>query len=300
MLEQQHIDNFVTEVLSAHDLARYRDLFLFNRDYNKESMSTTCEELIRPHSLTRDEIKIESGLLGIALSNPKIKIQPLNREKLTEVLVLKPPKKGIEISPLVPDEKSTMKSSKSKRIMKPKTQTAPIGLTDEQEMKRRKRMRSENYQDFADENIAHKEGMTSDDMRGRHRKLTTPSKTTATTKSPSNLLNVLTTVFNEFWDMQLNPVIAAPFFSLITPENCAAFGMADYFSKVEIACTLTNIKERLESGKYQFVETFIYDFSLMFNNCFAYFDSKSPQFLKALELKEKFERDWEAAKLLLK
>ncbi len=61
MLDQQHIDNFVTEVLSAHDLARYRDLFLFNREYSKESMSTTCEELIYPHSLTKDEMKIESG-----------------------------------------------------------------------------------------------------------------------------------------------------------------------------------------------------------------------------------------------
>jgi len=61
-------------------------------------------------------------------------------------------------------------------------------------------------------------------------------------RTPSNLQPVLRSILDEFWNESLEPLVAIPFFSLITRENCASFGLPDYFSKVEESCTLTNIK----------------------------------------------------------
>jgi len=298
MNNQKEIDQFVTDFLTTHGIVKYRDLFQHHCEYSKESMPTSCESLIRPFSLTPEEYNLESGLLAIALSNPKTEIRPLYREKLVETLILKNPKKVGDFTPPVADLSEKVKQKPSKKggiISKSKKESTLISSTASGEVvKKRKRVRLESRQDL-DEDREEATYYSQDEKKSKHS--TTQS---TTSKSVTNLQPIMKKVFDEFWDEHLDPSIAAPFFSLITRENCSAFGIADYFSKVEDACTLITIKDRLSSGVYQFAENFTYDFNLMFNNVFLYYDSTSPQYQKALELKEKFSQRWETACALYK
>ena len=72
-----------------------------------------------------------------------------------------------------------------------------------------------------------------------------PVAETQALRTPPNLQPVLRSILDAFWNETLEPLVAIPFFSLITRENCASFGLPDYFSKVEESCTLTNIKVHL-------------------------------------------------------
>ena len=42
--------------------------------------------------------------------------------------------------------------------------------------------------------------------------------------------------------MDFENKVSIPFFACITPENCANLGIPDYFSKVDNAMTLANVK----------------------------------------------------------
>jgi len=60
-----------------------------------------------------------------------------------------------------------------------------------------------------------------------------------------SLYPILHKIFNEFWEMNFDPQVAIPFFSLITPENCEELGLPNYFKVVPcegLATTLVNIK----------------------------------------------------------
>ena len=62
-------------------------------------------------------------------------------------------------------------------------------------------------------------------------------------KPPENMSEILQEVFNKFWELDIEPEISTPFFSLITRLNCGmTFGMPDFFDKVTDSCTLANIK----------------------------------------------------------
>ena len=56
------------------------------------------------------------------------------------------------------------------------------------------------------------------------------------------LYPVCNKIFNEFWELTYSPRLSEHLFSCITSENCADLGMPDYFSKVDNAVTLANIK----------------------------------------------------------
>ena len=49
-------------------------------------------------------------------------------------------------------------------------------------------------------------------------------------------------ILNELWEMDFENKVSIPFFACITPENCTNLGIPDYFSKVDNAMTLANVK----------------------------------------------------------
>lgn len=108
-------------------------------------------------------------------------------------------------------------------------------------------------------------------------------------KAPDNLHPAISEVLNTFWELDIEPQISTPFFALITRHNCGpVFGMGDYFEKVADACTMANIKDKLDNKKYSTASAFEFDFQLMFDNVFLYYPESSPQYKKAVELKEMF------------
>lgn len=59
-------------------------------------------------------------------------------------------------------------------------------------------------------------------------------------------------------------------------------------------------QEKLRDMKYPSVESFYYDFSLLFQNILQYFPNTHPAYSKAYDLSLHFERLWETAKTTLK
>lgn len=59
-------------------------------------------------------------------------------------------------------------------------------------------------------------------------------------------------------------------------------------------------QEKLRDFQYPSVESFYYDFSLLFQNILQYFPNNHPAYAKAYELSLHFEKQWELAKLTLK
>jgi len=70
--------------------------------------------------------------------------------------------------------------------------------------------------------------------------VSTPSPPVRTTE---NIQKIFHSIIETFWnDDDVEPLVAIPFFSVITKSNCHTFGTADYFSKVNQACTLATMK----------------------------------------------------------
>jgi hypothetical protein len=59
---------------------------------------------------------------------------------------------------------------------------------------------------------------------------------------PHILQPILQEVFDEFWNLELEPEVAIPFFTTITRENCAHLGMPDFYEKISIECTFADMK----------------------------------------------------------
>jgi hypothetical protein len=56
----------------------------------------------------------------------------------------------------------------------------------------------------------------------------------------------------------------------------------------------------LRDLRYPTVESFYYDFKLLFQNILDYFPKDHPAYFKAFELSAYFDKQWEIAKLKLK
>lgn len=69
---------------------------------------------------------------------------------------------------------------------------------------------------------------------------------------PHILQPILQTIFDEFWGMEIEPILAIPFYSTITRDNCVHFGMADFYEKVDVECTFANIKVKVLLLSYQY------------------------------------------------
>lgn len=81
------------------------------------------------------------------------------------------------------------------------------------------------------------------------------------TKPPDNMYEVLQDVFQIFWELDIEPEVSAPFFSLITQHNCGpTFGMPDFFDRITESCTLANIK--VDIMMYNLNNTITYIFIL--------------------------------------
>lgn len=62
-------------------------------------------------------------------------------------------------------------------------------------------------------------------------------------RPPDNLQEIINEIFQKFWELDMDPTVATPFFGVITRHNCGtSFNMPDYFDKIAEACTLANIK----------------------------------------------------------
>jgi len=55
------VERFIADMLTRHDILNYRNL-LSTSEYSKQSMPNSLENLIYPHVLTEDELKLPPGL----------------------------------------------------------------------------------------------------------------------------------------------------------------------------------------------------------------------------------------------
>jgi hypothetical protein len=75
---------------------------------------------------------------------------------------------------------------------------------------------------------------------------------------PHILQPLLQEVFDDFWNMELQPEVAIPFFTTITRDNCIHLGMPDFYDKISTECTFATMKVwfrndsfNLNSGKVE-------------------------------------------------
>jgi hypothetical protein len=59
---------------------------------------------------------------------------------------------------------------------------------------------------------------------------------------PHILQPILQEVFDEFWNLELQPEVAIPFFATITRENSAHLGMPDFYDRIPTECTFADMK----------------------------------------------------------
>lgn len=78
-------------------------------------------------------------------------------------------------------------------------------------------------------------------QKGERRKKTLKDES-ARLIHPHVLQPVLQEVFDEFWNMDLEPDVAIPFFTTITRDNCAHLGMPDFYDKISTECTFADMK----------------------------------------------------------
>jgi hypothetical protein len=68
---------------------------------------------------------------------------------------------------------------------------------------------------------------------------------------PQILQPVLQSIFDEFWNLDMDPEVALPFFSTISRDNCARLGMPDFYEKIAQECTFADMKV-VSSSKLHF------------------------------------------------
>jgi len=133
---------------------------------------------------------------------------------------------------------------------------------------------------------------------------TNQSAPTSFGRIATNLKEVITEVFECFWNMEFEDQSCSDaFFSMITQQSCVSIGVPDYFEKfenLECGITLPVIRQKLDSGRYLNKETFIYDFRQMCTNITIYYGDGSLQAAKAIQLRAQFDAEWAKAEEKLK
>lgn len=67
-------------------------------------------------------------------------------------------------------------------------------------------------------------------------------QSTTSSLPPEVLQPILQEIFDEFWDLKMDPPeLMVPFFSIITREKCDALGLPGFYDKVMQECTLANM-----------------------------------------------------------
>ena len=80
-----------------------------------------------------------------------------------------------------------------------------------------------------------------------------------------------------------------PFESEITPENCASFGLPQYFTVVDKSMSLPVIRRAMDSKEHYGLAQFRVDFDLMVSNALTYNPKGDPVHNMALDMKSKLD-----------
>mmetsp|Transcript_16908 Transcript_16908/g.25489 ORF Transcript_16908/g.25489 Transcript_16908/m.25489 type:complete len:301 (-) Transcript_16908:62-964(-) len=288
----------VTAVLKKYDILHYREHFAETSQYAKKKMEKGLDHLIRPFSLSEDEKRIPAGLLDIALSSFDARIELFPKDYLSR-LQIDPVKPDTRVQHIVHDSQPPPSIGRSGA-------RKPLPSTTRSTDRKRRQPSMSSGSNIARNTILSDEENDEESLaaarkrfRPSRRRQTEQPAQTGTVVRPEILQPVLQKIFDGFWDLEMEPSIAIPFFSIITRENCERIQLPGFYEKVMQECTLRNIKERLENGMYSTPEAFERDFHTMFNNVTLYYSPDAPQHEKAVELKRMFEEKWNDAKAAL-
>lgn len=104
----------------------------------------------------------------------------------------------------------------------------------------------------------------------------------------------LTKLTNKFlkknWTKQFG--IVNPFLMTITPENCVALGVPNYFDYVKRGIGFQEIKEKLKCGEYYDLKLYADDVRLLISNAKAYNREGSPGYRMAMWIERTFNKDF--------
>lgn len=257
MTTNNKTDDYVNGLLSKYDIDGYRELFA-GPYYAKQTAPKDFDHLINPFKTKIDVKRMPTDLHRVAVSEAADLVSAVP-EHLVQYLVFHHPKPKEQLS-------SAAMIAKYNEPIKKTGSKKRSSAGDAQPTKRPRIDKSKPVDTMSSVFV--------DEIQY---------------KAPENLHSALTDLFNIFWELDIEPHISTPFFALLTRHNCGpVFGMENYFDKVTDACTLANIKEKLEARKYSTASAFEFDFKLMCDNVFLYYPPDSSEYKKALELKEMF------------
>ena len=205
--------------------------FRFQQEqYSKTTMPQGNDHMIHPFSLTAQEKAIPLSLTDVALSKFHTRIS-LADHQLKNVLTLDVLKKkaAYDAQPslnttLILKKNTVSQSTKGGEKRRRRSQNNPVFVVDPipDDSFQKKRVR-----------VTERPGRTVDGLGGDS---SVGQRVLLVALQPK-----LESVFKVFWDLELEPAVATPFFGLITRHNCDALGLPRFFDKIIESCSLANI-----------------------------------------------------------
>lgn len=218
----------------------YLPIRFSQEQYSKKTMPKSDDHIIKPFTLTAHEKSIPTHLADIALSKFHTRITRAD-ERLIPVLTLEILKKKIMYD-----------THYQQNVASPHKKMA-TAQSKGGEKRRRKSQNTASVDDEDGTTFQKKRGRASaggggDRSSRKHDVLGGGVQAAGggSARIPMDVLQPqLESVFQVFWDLELEPAaLATPFFGLITRNNCDVLGLPRFFDRILESCSLANISVR--------------------------------------------------------